>query len=418
MAQRWRMVLALVGVAAALAGCVRDPVPPPQEDRPPQTLAPAFAGAAVLPQPDMTFDGPGSLVEVKPLASNVDFEQANATAVRVVYRSTSGTDGGPTEVSGVVVVPAGKPPRGGWPIISFGHNATGVDNKCAPSLAGDLVGYASVITVLLGRGYVVAMSDYQGLGVAGYQHSLLDAPTLGNNMIDAVRAARRVLGPLTSTSWAAFGGGQGGLAAWAASERASSYGGGLDMAGAVALSPFADMSDFADAAGNGTLRREQYWLQIRLLQSLAATRPSFDLDNYRSGLAKDRWVLLTDCAPADTADFVQTANRLQPSDLKIRDDAATAQMRSALAELAMPQPSQTPPAAPILVVFATDDTEISAKSVDRALTRACAQGEPVVINRRVGDTTTSLDWVIQSSLDWLQGRFGGERVADICFGVA
>jgi hypothetical protein len=411
---RWHVAWALVGAVAVLAGCAHNPAVPPQQLRPPRLLEPAFDGAAALPPPDMTNDGAGSLVEVKPLGYMADFDQAGVTAVRVVYRSTS-SRGTPTEVSGVVAVPPGKPPKEGWPIISFGHALTGVGSTCAPSLAGDLAGYAGVIITLLRRGYVIAMSDFEGLGVPGYHHSVLDATVLGNNVIDAARAARKVL-PSTSTKWAAYGTGEGGAAAWGATERAGSYGTGLELVGAVAMSPLADVSGLADAAKNGALTPEQIQLHALALQSLARSSPDMNLDDYRAGLAKDQWDLLTDCPPAQPIDALRVISQLQPGDLRPRNDEATTALRRALAGYALP--GNSPAAAPLLVAFGTADPALPGAWVDRALTAACAKGEPVEIWRRIGETTTHSDLVIQSSLDWLQARFDGQPVANVCQGLA
>ncbi len=144
---------------------------------------------------------------------------------------------------------------------------TGVQKECAPSLAENLGGYASVISVLADRGYVVAMTDYEGLGMDG-QHPLLDSNTLGRNMIDAVRAARHVV-PAASNRWAAFGLGQGGAAAWAANAEAATYGAGLDLVGAVAVSPLADVTALADAMDTGTLAPAQFRLATLIVSSLA-----------------------------------------------------------------------------------------------------------------------------------------------------
>src|SRR5262249_38480612 len=152
--------------------------------------------------------GPGSLLEVTPLKGLATFDQVNAVGVRVVYRSTD-AKGAATRVSGVVVVPPGKPPNGGGPILSFGHDMVGVLSECAPSQADNLGQYDEIISALVGRGYVVTMTDYQGLGEKEFLHPLLDSVTLGNNMIDIVRAARHVV-PAASNRWVTMGFGQGG----------------------------------------------------------------------------------------------------------------------------------------------------------------------------------------------------------------
>ncbi len=363
----------------------------------------------------MTDDGPGSLVDVAPVKDSMAFGAASAAAVRVVYRSTS-SDGKPTEVSGVVAVPPGKPPKGGWPIISFGHSLLGLDTNCGPSLAKEVGGYASAMVTLLSRGYVVTMSDYEGLGVKGFEHHPLDWVTLGNNIIDSVRAARRVL-PDASANWAAEGSGQGGLAVWAAAQRARDYGAGLNMVGAVALSPFSDLSPLVDVANKGALSPAQQRLMIILLQSLARDVPDFDLDAYRSGVARDQWDVLNTCAPADPAGAQKIASQVKADDLRPRDDAAATTLRNILSATALPG-NAGPAGAPVLVVYATDDTLMPQAGIQRALKNACAKGDPVVVMKLIGDTTTTNYQVINTSMSWLASRFDGERPADICVGAS
>src|SRR6185312_6486578 len=114
-------------------------------------------------------------------------------------------------------------------------------------------------------GFAVTMTDYQGLGVPGYYHPFLDAKTFGNNMIDAVRALRRV-GADISTQWVAFGHSLGGMAAWAAADRAGEYGRGLDLMGTLSMAPAADMAGLADAAWNGTMTADQRVAMVFVLQ--------------------------------------------------------------------------------------------------------------------------------------------------------
>jgi len=407
-------------MAAILAGCTSEPTAPPAAyDRPHRAeVSPNFDGAPELPPPDMSDTGPGSLIDVKPVTGMAAFDDANATAVRVSFKSTSGRDGAPSLVTGVVVVPPGQPPKGGWPVVAFGHAMTGVQPKCGPTLAQDYWGYASAIVSLLGRGFVVAFPDFEGLGIEGALHSAVDATTLGNNMIDAARAARRVL-PTASTQWAAYGIGEGGLGAWAAAERAGTYGAGMHLVGAVALSPYADLAPLVDAAEQGTLggagqSRDYIWI----LQSLANMDPKFDLDLYRSGVARDRWDTLADCAPPDPTETKQLLTDLDPKDLKPRDPAAAADLRQRLSAAGVPASYPTPGSAPVLVTFGTLDNSSPPAGIRRAIARACAKGEQIEVLTRVGGTNASDDQMVDAAIGWLYARFGGERLGDVCIGAA
>ena len=412
---RWRAAWVALVASVVLAGC-SDSAPPPQSALPSRTLQPAFAGSPVLPAPNLTDDGPGSVIEAKPLADHSYFDEISAATVRITYRSTTGINGPPSEASAVIAVPPGPPPPGGWPIIVFGHDVTGLANKCAPSLAPDLAGYASFMGVMLSRGYIVAMTDYQGLGIDGQPpHSLIDTATLGNNVIDAARASRRVT-DTASTRWAAFGYGEGGAAAWAATERAASYGGGLEFVGAAALAPLADLSSLATAAEQGKLTPEQYKLQMLVVEDLALTA-NLNRDDFRSGLARDRWDLMIDCAPADPASVPPLFDQLRPSDLQPSTPAAAEQLRAALSAAALPLNTATPPTVPLLVIYATDDPTVPSSVVSGAVRRACVTGAPVEIVTKVGDTQTTTDLTVQYALDWLQNRFGGAQLSSVCQGV-
>ena len=397
----------------ALAGCSAKVSAPAQDNRLPASIQAPFGGTAVLPPADMTDEGPGSLLDVQPLADSVDFDQRNVVAVRVVYRSTN-ANGSPTTVSGIVAVPPGDPPAGGWPVLGFGHELTGVQKECAPSLSQNLGGYSSIISVLADRGYVVAMTDYEGLGVDGFPHPLLDSMTLGRNMIDAVRAARHLL-PSASNRWAAFGLGQGGAATWAADAQAASYGTGLDLVGAVAVSPLANMTGLADAMENGTLVPAQFRLAMLVLTSLVLSPDKrLNPDDYVSENAKARFGDLTNCAVVDPVQAVTAAAGLQASDLQPRTPAAAEELRRDLQDLALPGPSSV--SAPMLVIYATADPVVLSGWIEQAVRTACARGDPIEV-RKMLDASVLNDVVLYDSVGWIQGRFGGQHPTNVCVGV-
>jgi len=136
--------------------------------------APAGSGApgALIAQEDM----PGA-----PLG---------ATAERILYRSV-GLHGEPIAVSGVVIVPRGDPPAGGWPIVAWAHPTSGVVSKCAPSRAQFFFRQVQGLNGMLARGYIVAATDYPGLGTPG-PHPYLIGASEARAVIDAVRVARAI----------------------------------------------------------------------------------------------------------------------------------------------------------------------------------------------------------------------------------
>src|SRR4051794_17284507 len=50
----------------------------------------------------------------------------------VLYRSNA-LNGSAVAESGSIALPKGKPPKGGWPVISWAHGTTGIADQCAPT---------------------------------------------------------------------------------------------------------------------------------------------------------------------------------------------------------------------------------------------------------------------------------------------
>jgi pimeloyl-ACP methyl ester carboxylesterase len=164
----------------------------------------------------------------------------------VLYRS-AGVDGKAIAVSGVVSIPKGKAPKGGWPVITWGHGTTGIADACAPSRdsganpAHRLINYAyPLLQRWLKAGYAVVRTDYEGLGTPG-QHPYLVGRSEGRSMLDMVRAARKLdkrLGKKVVIS----GHSQGGQSALWAASLAPKWTPELKVRGTVALAPVSHLA--------------------------------------------------------------------------------------------------------------------------------------------------------------------------------
>lgn len=192
----------------------------------------------------------GSVIWSRP----IDTTEAGAGNTHLVlYRSTSET-GETVPVSGMVTVPSGTPPKGGWPVISWGHGTTGTADACAPSRAATddgEKGYAPVTedptADLVEEGYAVVRTDYEGLGTPG-PHPYLMGQSSGAGMADMVLAARE-LEPDLSSRWLAIGHSQGAHAALFTSRFTESYTPGLDLVGIVALAPPSQLGPVVEMLG-------------------------------------------------------------------------------------------------------------------------------------------------------------------------
>ncbi|OZD85785.1 hypothetical protein CH273_03370 [Rhodococcus sp. 05-339-2] len=351
--------------------------------------------------------GSGSIVSAETMPNlPIQVRLSGVNAARVVYRSVQ-PGVGEREVSGTVFTPSGEAPEGGWPVISYAHGTTGIEQACAPSRSASLLGASALVQGYTTAGFAVAITDYEGLGHPG-NHAYLDNITAGYDVIDAVRALRTVF-PDVGTQWAAFGGSQGGGAAWAANELADSYAPELDLVGAVALAPGANMVGLVDKAIAGTLTDDQGPLLQWVLESLARRDPALNLDDYRSGRAAQDWAALTGCTPDKAGAREDAVNRLGDRDFAPKSDAAADALRRALAAMAVPQ---GPASAPMLVAYGDADTYIDAAWTDAALERACGYGDVITIDRQAGRGHGDVNG--DAVNQWIGDRFAGVPAQNDC----
>src|ERR1700748_543989 len=177
---------------------------------------------------------PGSVIRDEPMVG----APAGGIAHRVLYRSTD-PDGKPIAVSGVIIVPPGVAPSGGWPVIAWAHPTTGIVPHCAPSLAIFLFQQIAGSRPMMEQGYAIAATDYPGLGTPG-PHPYLVGVSEARAVIDSVRAARSFPGLENSPRYAVWGHSQGGQAALFTGIIAKSYAPELQLVGVAAAAPATD----------------------------------------------------------------------------------------------------------------------------------------------------------------------------------
>jgi hypothetical protein len=346
--------------------------------------------------------------EPSPLATYPVLQRVADRAVKIRYGSTSGTDGSATTVSGVLFVPRGTPPEGGWPIASIGHPTAGLESDCAPSAYPGLMGNAGTIAQFLTFGYLVVMSDYQGLGTPG-PHPYLDPTTEANNVIDAVRAARAVV-PDASDSWIGYGVSQGGQAMWAANEQAAQYGRGLQLVGTMSIAPATDLRPMVDAMQAGTLTVEQKVLLPMVLKGLQVRHPELDLDDYLHGSMARSIDVFVGCEGEDSSLRGIIAQAAPASDFMPSTPQAADRLRQWFGADALPR---RPASAPMLVGYGDADPIVLPQWTAEAIQRGCALGDVIDAQVAPGQGHGTLD--LGSTLfDWVKGRFDGSPPPNSC----
>ncbi len=190
---------------------------------------------------EQTQGGPGTLLDQQASSGAPD----GAVAYRVLYRSL-GLDDRPIVVSGLVIIPRGPAPPGGRPIVAWAHPTTGVVPRCAPSEAFFRFQQIQGLRDMVEHGFIVAATDYPGLGTAG-PHPYLVGVSEARAVLDAVRAARALPGAEAGTRFAVWGHSQGGQAALFTGMIAAQYAPDLQLVGVAAAAPATELGALLQA---------------------------------------------------------------------------------------------------------------------------------------------------------------------------
>ncbi|MDV8068630.1 lipase family protein [Rhodococcus sp. IEGM 1366] len=347
----------------------------------------------------------GVVFEDQPFATTA---AAGASARKILYGSTSGVDGRETQVSGTVFIPPGTPPEGGWPIVSVGHGTTGISDDCAPSTSPTLLGAMGLVEPLLNAGYVVAVSDFEGLGTPD-PHPYLQPDTAAYNVIDAVRAARNIV-PDTSDRWATLGLSQGGQASWAAAEKAGQYGDGLEFVGAANLSPAADISPIITSGADVNLSLPQQLLLPYVLEGLSLSHPDLERDDYVHGAFAENYELLSSCLTARAPEKLSLVGKVTPADTRPATDADADRIHGWLSDIALPRGQAS---GPMYVVVGANDNLILPEWTEAAVARACSDGDVIEFVSRPGEGHAD-GRAVPGAVQWIQDRFSGVPAPTTC----
>jgi alpha-beta hydrolase superfamily lysophospholipase len=345
-----------------------------------------------------------------------------------MYVSTT-FNGTRVAVSGLVVAPRrGRVPKGGRKVLAWAHGTVGGARTCAPSEQPnpaqnlvDYYGFASpyavdvgvpALTTFLRRGYVVAATDYQGLGGPGV-HQYVVGATEARNVLDSVRAAQRIPSTHAGNDVVTLGWSQGGGASiWVGQDAA--YGRPLRVLGSAALAPAVELgpqlqlqippgpqsvsSAYHDAA-----------LTLNVFRGMHAAYPKLPLDEVLTpqgsgALAAYRYecnVHLGDVLEEEGLTPLMLYKLPPPSDWLQKLYANT-------------QGSSTT-VGPVLVMQGTADTVVNPNAATSYVQKACRFRQPVQYTTYAGATHQTIPFVAQKEyLAWIAARFAGKRAPTTC----
>ncbi len=318
------------------------------------------------------------------------------TALRILYHSRT-ANGEDVPVSGVVLIPEGKPPAGGWPVIAWAHEFRGAARQCAPSLMRNL-GAGPVLAMYANLGYAVVATDYAGLGASG--SAVLDMRSNGLDIryaIPAARAAATRAGTAIGSKWVAVGPFQGAMAAVAVAETEIRDSGYL---GSVATSGLADAQP---AFQTGQAASD------RALLVLAATvkvlYPGFQVGDMLKEKALPAYRgVQQNCAAETEPEF--TIDMLKPgweSSQFLREFFAGN------------TPGQKTANAPLLVVSGQSDPAVPVEITERTVTRMCKRGDRILFLKYADvDASGAMGGSVADQISWIKARFAGHDAPSNC----
>jgi alpha-beta hydrolase superfamily lysophospholipase len=350
---------------------------------------------------------PGSLIRSERLVGAPN----GSIAWRVLYHSTD-LDNRDIAVSGLVVAPDGPAPSGGRPIVSWAHPTTGAARRCAPSAGLDPFLLVAGLHELVRAGYVVAATDYSGMGAAG-PPSYLIGVTEGRNVLDAARAARHLLGSRTSHDVLLWGHSQGGQAALFAAQEARRYAPDLRLQGVAAAAPAAELgqllADHRDDASGVTIGS---YALAAFRTVYGPTDPGVRLDRLLTPVGVSVVPkIAARCLLRDTSALHRIARPAVGHFFAV-DPSTTEPWRSILAQNT---PGRQPIRVPVLITQGeADHLVIPATTVD-FVARLCRAGEHVTFRRYphidhglVGERTVAL------LIPWLSQARAGRPATSTC----
>jgi pimeloyl-ACP methyl ester carboxylesterase len=402
-------LLAVLGLVAACSAGSDDPGgseaaargddAAPAEPGPP--TAQEFDGGDFYAVPDpLPDDAHGTLVRYQPV-DNLDV--GGATAWRMMYTSES-LEGEPIVVTGTALVPAGEAPAGGRPVLTIAHGTSGIADECAPSkhpAATEL----SLMGPFVEAGYLVVLTDYEGLGTPG-RHPYLVGESEGRGVLDGALAARGLPGAEAGDQLSIFGYSQGGHGALWAGQLAAEWVPDYHLVGTVAGAPATELPIIVSAAGSLPIAGFLYMIIAGFAEAYPQADPGLVLT--AAGEAE-----LPQVDQGCVADVIRHFARTPNAEL-LRPGLAGVEPWADLA--AANDPGRVATDSPILIVHSAADDVVPPTLSEQLVRRMCSEGQ--VVERRVYDKGQghgeAVPDAVSDAFDWLQQRAAGDEPVSTC----
>jgi uncharacterized membrane protein HdeD (DUF308 family)/pimeloyl-ACP methyl ester carboxylesterase len=341
----------------------------------------------------------------------IDPYYPGTTTYRVLYLST-GYDGKPTATSGIVVIPDGPAPPGGRKILAYTHGTTGVASRCAPSLRD---GADTPLTneggaLFAAAGYVIAATDYQGLGTKG-PHPYLVGESEAMGALDSVRAAHNLPGSDAGTDFVVWGHSQGGHASLFAGQLAPTYAPELHLIAVAAGGPVPDLIALFKFNLNTQIGKVLISMALHAWSEVYA---GASLNQIVEPAAQPLVAKIARNCLYTTADILASVPAALVLNLTFLSTPAW-DVEPWKTIAADNDPGQTATAAPVLLVQGLADTIVDPTVTEQFATDQCGKGQQIDLLTLpgVGHIATGHDAAPQVA-QWVADRFAGRPAPTTC----
>jgi hypothetical protein len=336
---------------------------------------------------------PGELIRFEPF-DGYDLP-SEISAFRVLYHSLS-PSGEDVAVSGVVLLPEGIPPPGGWPVIAWAHDFLGSARKCAPSLLRNL-NEGPLLSMYVGLGYAVVASDYAGLGTR-FPNAALDTRSNALDVINAVAAARAAL-PQLGIRWVVVGYAQGSPVAIGVAEASS----GIDdpnYLGAIGISSLAEPEELFEQVAQGP----SYSMLVLLARGIKTVYPEFRVEEILTDRGIRLYEYVSHACDASSGQTPAAGEMLKPNwenNRYVKEFFA----RNTL--------GRKPALGPLLLI--SGDTGMRSALTTTTVARLCAQKDHALfVKYPAFNESAVLGDSISEQVSWIRARFAGLLAPSNC----
>ncbi len=260
------------------------------------------------------------------------------------------------------------------------------------------------------RGWIVAATDYPGLGTPG-PHPYLVGDSEGRAVLDSVRAAQSLAGKGAGRRAVLWGHSQGGQAVLFAGTLAGTYAPELELAGVAVAAPATELGALMRAdmntSGGKNLLAMTLWSWDRVFGA-----PMHQIVEADAIPTVDELANICLELPIDMRPRAAVGETLQKGFLKVGDPTVIEPWRTLLAENRV----GTPPAPlPLFVAQGTADDTVDPPVTADYIKKLCANGNAVqrLLLPGVGHAMAGRDSAAAAT-QWMSDRFAGANAPNDC----